>query len=206
MTSEEESIQALTRTVEEQANADAAQILADAKSQAEAVKRRSREEASAQRKQILDRATRESETLRAQATASARMQARTNLLERREEMFGELFAEAQKRLASIQDRPEYGRIVRRLVREALPHLAAETVVVRADKRTLSLMTDEWLETASKENGVRIQLGEELAEGTGVIVETADGHRQFDNTLETRLERMRDRLRAPVYRILTGEAR
>jgi vacuolar-type H+-ATPase subunit E/Vma4 len=49
------------------------------------------------------------------------------------------------------------------------------------------------------------MGETLEQGTGVVVETLDGHRQLDNTLETRLKRMEEALRTPVYRILTGES-
>ncbi len=54
-------------------------------------------------------------------------------------------------------------------------------------------------------GVRLRAGEPLARGTGVVLETPDGHRRYDNTLETRLARMQDGLRAPVYHILMGEA-
>jgi len=38
----------------------------------------------------------------------------------------------------------------------------------------------------------------------VIVQTPDGHLNFDNTLETRLARMQNPLRADVFRLLTGE--
>lgn len=58
---------------------------------------------------------------------------------------------------------------------------------------------------SKELNITIRLGEPLKRGLGVMVETQDGHRQFDNTLETRLRRMKETLRSPVYHILMGEA-
>jgi vacuolar-type H+-ATPase subunit E/Vma4 len=51
----------------------------------------------------------------------------------------------------------------------------------------------------------VQLGTSLTEGTGVIVETAEGHRQYDNTLEARLSRLQEELRSPVYRLLLGES-
>jgi vacuolar-type H+-ATPase subunit E/Vma4 len=37
------------------------------------------------------------------------------------------------------------------------------------------------------------------------VETVDGRRQYDNTLEVRLGRMRNSLRSSVYRLLMGES-
>jgi vacuolar-type H+-ATPase subunit E/Vma4 len=77
--------------------------------------------------------------------------------------------------------------------------------VRADKTTQEIFTTGMLEQLSKELKVKIQLGELLEQGTGVVVETVDGHRQYDNTLETRLKRMQDMLRTPVNHILMGEA-
>jgi vacuolar-type H+-ATPase subunit E/Vma4 len=53
--------------------------------------------------------------------------------------------------------------------------------------------------------VQLQAGPVFDQGIGVIVETMDGHLQFDNTLETRLSRMQNSLRARVYELLTGES-
>jgi V/A-type H+-transporting ATPase subunit E len=204
MTSEDENLQALSRAVEEQAREEAGRILAEAKAKAEAASRHAREEADAERKNILDRAAREADSIRGRQTAAARMKARAMILERRGKLLEAVFAAAQDRLASIQDRPDYGQIVRRLIREALPYLAADTAILRADPRTSALLTDSWLAAVSAEAGVRLQSGPPLEKGTGVIAETADGHRRFDNTLETRLERMRSRLGYPVYKLLIGQ--
>ena len=56
----------------------------------------------------------------------------------------------------------------------------------------------------KDLAVQLELGEPLERGTGVVLVTADGHRRYDNTLETRLSRMQAALRTPVYHILMGE--
>ena len=58
---------------------------------------------------------------------------------------------------------------------------------------------------SRDMKVKAKLGEPLKQGTGLIVETEDGRRQYDNTLETRLGRLQDTLRSPVYHLLMGEA-
>jgi vacuolar-type H+-ATPase subunit E/Vma4 len=204
MRSEEENLQALSRAVQESAHNDAERILAEAGTKAEEIRRRGREQAAAQRKEILDRAAREAERLRSQALAAARMKARTMMLERRERLLARVFTEAEQRIPSIPERPEYGSIVRRLVREASDRLSSDAVRIRADERTRKLFTDAWLESISKETAVGMQPGPALAEGTGVIVETADGHRQYNNTLETRLDRMRNRLRSAAFRLLEGK--
>jgi vacuolar-type H+-ATPase subunit E/Vma4 len=53
--------------------------------------------------------------------------------------------------------------------------------------------------------VKLTIKGELKQGTGVIVQTEDGRLQYDNTLETRLSRLKNALRSPVYHILMGEA-
>ena len=57
----------------------------------------------------------------------------------------------------------------------------------------------------EELAVQLELGDPPERGTGVVLVTADGHRRYDNTLETRLGRMQAALRTPVYHILMGEA-
>ena len=78
------------------------------------------------------------------------------------------------------------------------------LVVLADDETRRALDKAALADLAQELAVQLELGETLERGTGVVIVTADGHRRYDNTLETRLERMQATLRAPVYHILMGE--
>jgi V/A-type H+-transporting ATPase subunit E len=205
MRSVEESIQALSRTVQSEARAEAEQILADAKAKAEAIQQRAQGQAAAERTEILERASREAEHIRSQAIATTQLKARTLQLERREKLLDSAFEAVRQQLPAVQQRADYDQIARHLLREALIHLGADTAQIRADEQTLTLLTDQMLAGVSKELGVQAQLGTPLKQGTGVIVETVDGHRQYDNTLETRLSRLQNVLRSPVYHLLMGES-
>jgi vacuolar-type H+-ATPase subunit E/Vma4 len=90
------------------------------------------------------------------------------------------------------------------VREAVAHLGTDEALVRADVETRKVLNDEVLVDLGRELGVRLRAGEPLAQSTGIVLETPDGHRRYDNTLETRITRMWDGLRTPVYHILMGE--
>ncbi len=57
---------------------------------------------------------------------------------------------------------------------------------------------------SKELNAELTIGNVLEEGTGVVVDAADGKLHYDNSLETRLNRLQSTLRSSVYQILTGE--
>jgi vacuolar-type H+-ATPase subunit E/Vma4 len=205
MRSVEESMQALSRAVLSEAHAEAEQILADAKAKADATRQRAQEQAAAERAKTLERASEEAERIRGQAIATTQLKARTLRLERREKLLDRVFEAVWEQLPTVQQATDYDQIVHHLLREALIHLGADSAQVRADERTRLHLTDEVLTTISKEVGGQVQLGTPLTEGTGVIVETADGHRQYDNRLETRLSRLQDALRSPVYHLLLGES-
>jgi V/A-type H+-transporting ATPase subunit E len=204
-TTEEEGIQALSRAVMAEARAEAEHNLVEARQKAEAIRSESRAQAAAERSRIIAHADQESARLHSQAIASAQLKARTLLLEQREILLNAVFEQARQQIAGLGKSPEYKEIAVNLLKEALEHLGSDSALIRADSATQGYLTSAGLEPVAKETGIKLELGEPLNQGTGVIVHTPDGHRQFDNTLETRLNRMQDELRNPVHRLLMGES-
>lgn len=205
MKATDENINVLSHAVLSDVRGDAEQILADAKAKAEEIRKQAAEEAAAERAKILEKAAVEAERVRSQAIATTQLKARTMELEQRENLLNNVFETAQQKLSSAHNSSDYEKTANLLLREALTQLGASAALVRADATTQKFYTTSALEKLSKELEVKIKLGEPLSQGMGVVVETEDGHRQYDNTLETRLKRMRDTLRSPVYHILMGEA-
>jgi V/A-type H+/Na+-transporting ATPase subunit E len=205
MESIDENIKVLSRAVLSDAQRDTEQVLDEAKKKADGIRQRAQEQADAERKKILDQASKEAERIRGQVIATSQMKARTMQLEQREKLLEKVFETAQGKLAAMQSSSDYEKVAQRLLREALMQLGSSTAQVRADETTQKFFTSSELEKMSKELNIAIRFGEPLKRGLGVIVETQDGHRQFDNTLETRLRRMKETLRSPVYHILMGEA-
>ena len=199
-----ESIKALSRAVQNEAHAEADQVLADAKASAEAITQHAQEQAAAERAEILERASADAARIRSQAVATAQLKARTLLLARREKLLDSVFTAARQQLPTVQQWIDYEQIARHLLREALNLLGADAARVQADGQTRAILTDPVLAEISKELGAQVQFQASLEQGTGVVVATMDGHRRVDNTLETRLSRLQDGLRAPVYHLLAGE--
>ena len=202
--SRSDNVEALKLAIMEEAEAEARGILADAEAEARAIKQKAEAEAQATGARVLARAQHEVEVLRSQAVAAARLEAQAIGMGRREQLLERIFASVRVRLGSIPQRPDYRKIADALVREAIAHLGAEDITMQLDAGTRSMLTDETLARLTQELDVRIHSTELLRDGTGVIVETIDGHRVFDNTLESRLTRVQNEVRAPVYRILIGE--
>lgn len=204
MRSVDENIEALSHALHNEAKAEAEQIMADARAKTEAIRKRAQDQAAAERKEILERAQQEADRLRSQVVATTQMKARTEELAHREKLLDTVFTTARQQLNTVEQWSDYHEIALRLVKEAVAQLRAKDVKLKVDPRTREVLTDAVMADLSKELNVKLTMGEPLQQGTGVVVETADGHLQFDNTLETRLNRLLNNLRAPVYRILIGE--
>ena len=204
MSENNDDIKMLSRAVINNARGDAEQNLNEAREKAAAIRKNAEAQAAAERAKILQKASAEAERLRSQVLASGQLKARTLQLEQREQLLESVFQTARQQLATVQKSTDYKQTAERLLREALAQLGAEQAVVRADDVTQKLLAGPLLEGVAKELKLKVRLGEPLKQGTGVVVETEDGRRQYDNTLETRLGRLQDTLRSPVYHLLMGE--
>jgi vacuolar-type H+-ATPase subunit E/Vma4 len=197
-------IQSLQAVITTEARQDAAQITAETRSRIASIERQARERSNVQCSAILEQAREKAKTLRSQAVTSAQLEAQALKLERREALLARVMDEARRKLADVPGWPDYGQIVRQLIHQAAGVLGGESLVILADDKTRRVLDKRTLSGLAQELGVQLELGETLERGTGVILVSADGHRRYDNTLETRLGRMLATLRTPVYRILMGE--
>lgn len=200
---DDETIETLARAILRDAEDQAQQIQSDGKAKADAIRQQAQERAGAERREILERARQEAERLRGQVIATAQLKARTMQLEHREKLLERVFKAAQERLPSLQKRSDYDKIAAYLLREAITQLNASEANLRADAVTQKILNGA-LKDLSKELNVKAMVQEPLEEGVGVVVETADGHLHYDNTLENRLNRLKSSLRSPVYQVLMGE--
>lgn len=201
----EEDIESLSRAILKEAQVDADQMKEEARTRADAIRQRAQEDAERERRAILDRAQQEADRLRSQRVASAQLKARTLQLEHREKLLDRVFKTARERLSEIQKRGDYDQLAATLLREALVQLRVNKAQIRADRATRDLLEKKALREISSELNGEFTLGDPLEEGTGVIVDAGEGKLHYDNTLETRLERLQSTLRASVHKILMGES-
>ena len=204
MNTQVEDIEMLERAILSEARDEAEQIKAEAKAKVEAIQKRAQERAEAERKAILDRARQDVERLRGQAVATAQLKARSLQLSHREQLLDRVFKTVREKLSDIQKRPDYDQIAALLLREALVQLRVNKAEIRADKTTQSILEKKALDEISKELKGQFNIAGTLEDGMGVIVDAADGKLHYDNTVETRLDRLEGTLRASVNKVLIGE--
>ncbi len=201
---QDDNIQRLSREIIQQAEADAEKILTEAKAKAEQIRNHAQEVVAADKKRILEQAKNDADRIRGQAIATAQLNARTLILESREKLLVSVFESSMEKIPSVQNYSDYPAIVENMALEAITQLNVKKVILHADKITNDLLKDSVLKKISTKFDGTIELGEPLKKGTGIIAETADGHLNYDNTLETRLHRLEGELRSPVYHLLMGE--
>ena len=201
---QDDNIQRLSREIIQQAEADAEKILTEAKAKAEQIRNHAQEVIAADKKRILEQAKNDADRIRGQALATAQLNARTLILESREKLLVSVFESSMEKIPAVQNYSDYPAIVESLALEAIQQLAVNKVILHADKVTHDLLKDSVLKKISTKFDGTIELGEPLKKGTGIVAETADGHLNYDNTLETRLRRLEGELRSPVYHLLMGE--
>ncbi len=201
MKSEAQDIELLARAIMAEARDEAEQLYAEAREKAEAIRRRAQEQAESERKAILARAKEDADRLRSQSSATSLLKARSMQLEQREKILNEVFEETRKQLDAVKKRPDYAAIAAMLAREALTQLNASDAEIRTDEATQKALK---LDELSRELNGKFTFGRQLEEGIGVVVSAAGGKLQYDNTLETRLNRLQGSLRSSVYKALMGE--
>ena len=204
MKTEVEDIEMLERAILSEARDKAEQIKAEAKEKVDVIRKRAQERAEAERREILDKAQQDADRLRSQAAATAQLKSRSTQLAHREQLLDRTFKAVREKLPEIQKRSDYDQIAALLLREALVQLRVNKAEIRADKITQSSLEKGALAEISKELKGQFTMGAPLEEGTGVVVNAADGKLNYDNTLETRLNRLQGTLRASVYKLLMGE--
>ncbi|MDQ3003933.1 MAG: V-type ATP synthase subunit E family protein [Chloroflexota bacterium] len=204
MKTEAQDIEMLARAILTEARDEAEQLKAEAQEKADAIRKRAQEQAEVERKAILERANEDAERLRGQALATAQLKARSVQLVHREQLLDRVFEVVKEKLSAVQERPDYDEISAMLFREALTQLKVNKAVVRGDETTQKSLKKGALKDISKELDGEFTIGDVLEEGTGIVVDAADGKIHYDNTLETRLSRLQNTLRSSVYQMLIGD--
>lgn len=202
---EQDKVQALERAIMEIAQQEAQTLLNEARAKADSLQRQAQDKAAVESERIRAEAQQTVAELLNQARAKAQLEAQMLKLQRREQVLKRTFDKARQQLAALPQRPDYADIARRLIGEAATYMGDAAFIVQADAATNHVLDDACLADLAQQLNVRLERGAQLAAGVGIVLTTPDGHRRYDNTLETRLTRVQDAIRTAVFHILAGEA-
>ena len=149
---------------------------------------------------ILETGSRQAESLKRQMVGAAELETRNDQLRSMESAMTEVFSSAVSRVSKTGG-ARYERSMVQLIREGVEVIGPKAKVSCSSKDRKVVAS-----AIRKVNGgaVRLALGEASVETIGgVMLTSADGSVRFDNTFESRLERMRPDLRKEIAGLLGG---
>jgi len=200
----DERIEDLSRAIIEEAHADAEMLRSVAKLKENVVLEAGQKQAENIRAEILENAKLEAERLHEERLAEVAIKAKIDWLEKREELLNTVFQTVKLRCKNLLESDAYPQALQGLIIDATRQLQTKQVWLHLDSSSRKLLDEKALAEIGKNLNVEIHLGDDLKDGIGVIAQDEQGHRFFDNTLETRLNRQMESLRSEVYKILMGE--
>ncbi len=194
-------------------------ILSEAQKRAESALNAAREEAERLRAAAAAAAAAESEQILRDGAERARKQTQMILraveqdaarrrLRAREEVLGEAFALAVEQMRRVEGEA-YRRSVVRLALDGLRNMPGDEFLLAASGLSEAEGASVADEVAAALRGAgrsaRVRFQPASAQARGVVVASADGRVQWDNTYPARLERMKEELRLRAAEVLFQES-
>jgi len=203
--SAEKGAKLLAEDILKEAEEKAATIIKEAKEQANAIIDAARINAEEEEKRKLAEATAKGQQIYREILAQAKVEAKKEILKKKELLIKEAFKEAEERLRKHSLAAEYKEDLIRITVNACKNLDATDVVITANQRDLKTLKSS-KETIERElergnRKIKISFGEPIQTAGGVRVKTADGRIEVDETFEGIIQKQFELLRVKVAKIL-----
>jgi V/A-type H+-transporting ATPase subunit E len=183
----EESAQERERELREKAKKQAGEIRAEAKKQADEIQENAVKEA--EKSAAIERN---------KQMYLTKGEIKEKSLRSRENIFLAAFDNAGKQLSRLRQDKNYPAIFERLAREATGAMGATPFLVHVDEQDLDLCTKTLAAM-----GIRCEILTDIECAGGLVASSPDGLITISNTIESRLERIKEHKRLEIYAILSG---
>lgn len=197
----------LCRAIREKGEAEARDILSQARQKAEAGVRRAKEESQHALETNLTQERRTAFHEAQRTRDAAELKARKLIMAAREAILTDIFEAGWQELVALREKPEYANVLRRLAVQAAAALPGEQcwLQVRAEDR--SILPEKVLSAVGGEAGRRVELLPEPAPvGGGCLAYSGDRRSLVDLSFEALVRRAKPRLREVIAEALFGEGR
>ncbi len=166
----------------------------------------SRDRLEAERTRIIESAKKQAENLKRQIVGSSRLAARNQELLMIENAVNNAFEEARKKLAASGGKDSYRTLMASLVEESVSSVGSDEVVVECNRNDAELVSKILADLQKKNPRIKAKVSDQHIEVIGGIrVKSADGTMTYDNTIDSRIERLKPLIRKNIAQILRGEA-
>jgi len=212
----DEGVDKIISHIEARGDKEISEILAKARTEGDNIKKAAQEKAEREAQRVLSDGERTASLEGQRLVAETKIDVRRKRMDAQEEAIAQSFEEAKKVLEELAEKGKrdefvYKGILFNLIASASEVVAGnklELVFNQRDRKTFNkTMLNEVRELVKKRTGRDISLA--LTEETmqflgGVIVRDTEKSMEVDNTLETKLNRLKETIRVDVARILFGD--
>jgi V/A-type H+/Na+-transporting ATPase subunit E len=188
----------LLRSVEESAEERERELRDNAQKQAQEIRARAKKEAEEIQELSIREAEKSAVTERNKMLYLAKGAIKEQGLKSREKVFHAAFNEAKQRLAGLREDRNYPAVFERLTREATGAMGEMPFHVHVDKRDLDLCKKTFAAL-----GIHCEILPDIECAGGLVVSSPDGLVMLSNTIESRLERIKESRKLEIYAILSG---
>lgn len=165
----------------------------------------SRTKLEAEYNRILEGARKQGDNLKRQIVGSSRLSARNRQLVLIESAVNDTFEKAKKILASSNKENSYRLLMRKILKDSVTMIDSDQVIVECNKNDIELVEKAISDSFNDNNKIKINMSDHPLNAIGGIkVTSADGSMTFDNTLDSRIERLKPLIRKNIAQMLRGE--
>lgn len=165
----------------------------------------SRTKLEAEYNRILEGARKQGDNLKRQIVGSSRLSARNRQLVLIESAVNDTFEKAKKILASSNKENSYRLLMRKILKDSVMMIDSDQVIVECNKNDIELVEKAISDIFNDNNKIKIKMSDHPLNAIGGIrLTSADGSMTFDNTLDSRIERLKPLIRKNIAQMLRGE--
>lgn len=158
----------------------------------------------AERARIIESAKKQAENLKRQVVGSGRLAARNQELVTIETAVNNAFEQARRKLASAGDMDSYKALMAKIIEESVGSVGTGEVTIESNKADAELVKK--IISDLKNSKVKVSHSPQPIDVIGGIrVKSGDGSMTFDNTIDSRIERLKPLIRKNIAQMLRGEA-
>ena len=165
----------------------------------------SRTKLEAEYNRILEGARKQGDNLKRQIVGSSRLSARNRQLVLIERAVNDTFEKAKTILASSNKENSYRLLMRKILKDSVMMIDSDEVIVECNKNDIELVEQAISDSFKDNNKIKIKMSDHPLNAIGGIrLTSADGSMTFDNTLDSRIERLKPLIRKNIAQMLRGE--
>jgi len=154
---------------------------------------------------IVQGARKQAENLKRQIVGSSKLASRNKQLVIVETAVNDAFEMAKKKLESSVKQKSYSILINKMLKESISAIGSNDVIVECNKTDTDLVKKS-ISGLSKDNiKAKVALSEKSINVIGGIrMRSSDGSMTYDNTLDSRIERLKPLIRKNIVQMLRGE--